>query len=1209
MIYSPLINELAALPLALLRLRPADTQTEEGQTAYFCPFCKDQRTPHFIVYHTRKGGLYGTPVEHWHCTRTHRAGFGAIELYAAMKGLGYWWRKNEFSPQVFVCVGEDLRQACLGLLHLAGHSDEEIAEKWPEVLTRDYRQIAIRPQNILTFEPKTAFTPQDLAALGCTTWLDLDGIPHYGFDVDNPESNYHFNEAMIQDEFRTFAVAKVTLPAVSRKGEMVSEVLVSTPWNPILMVFTDDERQDAGTIFFPANDRIQPIVFCNTEEHTVRKVSKWLSGDTVFSKAVDYRDTDNTGVRRAIDETDPSEEVNLTRQEWTETTDDKGNRKLVLTDVEIPDKEIKARALIYCASPQDAIATYYHLKALRFNYPEKFGDRSFHVCFPFGQVPFSSVHFNKMFRFADSIYTLFPLTQKETIRARDISCRYRTMLRASLPDTFLDRAHVFAPRLFCHTSATVRDFFMVYHMLPREAYQHDNDINRLFSSCITSALTSDPLERKEKRDKNGIVKEVFYTVNPATLWEFMAGMGYARDVQQNEANKIGRFVHIDGPFADELTPESMVQATVDALKHYAKQLNDARPGLPDEYELMLQAILRANKEINKNTIASLPAVHLNYTGGYGRNIEHFFYGNGAVRITPDAIRLIAYDDIDFNVERGELMNWNVTLAKEMPFEISENPIYRERLEAIKRKREEKDETGKRKYTLRQMDLEESELQRWAETHRWIVDWKGKAEEDMWPALRMYRGFANEDWEHEQELLHDGQNLTPDEQMELDARFANLMFDLGRLLWRYRESKSNCIVYLIENVVSAQNRAEGGSGKSTFVRIGCGSCCHVLNINGRDLTSNREFSANLSGYIHHVHRVAHWEDAEANFDFGKLYNLGTGDFEVRYMYKDPVKIPLSEGPGHVVSSNFPLHDLDDSTMRRVGLGGFSHRFCGANIMKNKVARLISDIMPDFNPRDPEKLSQQTRNHLMLIGALAVQFVMRYDEKVDAQKKYVEDRVLADALTPEFLNFARVFFSQDHVFGVPIDLDSMLDEFKSDYAGASKARDDSFSPKKFKRRIIDYCETANIVMNPPQLFVNADGSVLKKAERTNYFARQAWCTVHYFEGRDWERDKSIQPKQIRELTRTDHAVYLFRPGRDDIPANNNELLRRYEDFLKEPDQAPRRDDSGKLVTLTEEESLRWRRYLDSLQRRASGAAMPQQATATTTPALQEPEDLPF
>ena len=151
-----------------------------------------------------------------------------------------------------------------------------------------------------------------------------------------------------------------------------------------------------------------------------------------------------------------------------------------------------------------------------------------------------------------------------------------------------------------------------------------------------------------------------------------------------------------------------------------------------------------------------------------------------------------------------------------------------------------------------------------------------------------------------------------------------------------------------------------------------------------------------------------------------------------------------------------------------------------------------------------------------------------------------------------------------------------------------------------------------MNPPQLFKKADGKVLKKAEQTNYFAHQAWCTRRYFEGREWEEDATIAPKQIRELVRTEHAVYFYRSGKDTIPANNDELMKAYEAFLAQPDPAPITDDNGNVVALTEEEQQRWRSYLDGRQRkRASGAAPATPTAATATPASSDSpnDDLPF
>ena len=91
MLFHPILNQLANLDMAFL-VKPADEQRIEGQTACFCPFCqkeeaddgeqgKAKQTPHLIIYHYERGGMYNgvgvennTQAEHgalrWMCTKT-----------------------------------------------------------------------------------------------------------------------------------------------------------------------------------------------------------------------------------------------------------------------------------------------------------------------------------------------------------------------------------------------------------------------------------------------------------------------------------------------------------------------------------------------------------------------------------------------------------------------------------------------------------------------------------------------------------------------------------------------------------------------------------------------------------------------------------------------------------------------------------------------------------------------------------------------------------------------------------------------------------------------------------------------------------------------------------------------------------------------------------------------------------------------------------
>ena len=65
MFYHPILNRLANIDLQLL-VKPATEQRIEGQTACFCPICKNgqdvnsdaRQTPHFIIFENERGGMY-----------------------------------------------------------------------------------------------------------------------------------------------------------------------------------------------------------------------------------------------------------------------------------------------------------------------------------------------------------------------------------------------------------------------------------------------------------------------------------------------------------------------------------------------------------------------------------------------------------------------------------------------------------------------------------------------------------------------------------------------------------------------------------------------------------------------------------------------------------------------------------------------------------------------------------------------------------------------------------------------------------------------------------------------------------------------------------------------------------------------------------------------------------------------------------------------
>jgi hypothetical protein len=227
-------------------------------------------------------------------------------------------------------------------------------------------------------------------------------------------------------------------------------------------------------------------------------------------------------------------------------------------------------------------------------------------------------------------------------------------------------------------------------------------------------------------------------------------------------------------------------------------------------------------------------------------------------------------------------------------------------------------------------------------------------------------------------------------------------------------------------------------------------------------------------------------------------------------------------------------------------------------------------------------------------------MKYDEKVDAPQDDLRYRTLVRSLSDSFVRFAQSFFEQEWIYGNPVDLDSAMQEYIRDYTDASDSKADKYSRKAFYQRILDYCQTINVVCNPPRLYKKDS-----REERRRYLSLKAWVTEIYFAGNEWKGDTTVEPKAIRQLEQSQYVVFFYRTDKDKIPAGRDELMQHYKDFIRQPDPAPFRDENGNVVALTDDEKQRLQDYQDRKQGKKRYAA-PQQETAAVK---QQDEDLPF
>ena len=624
----------------------------------------------------------------------------------------------------------------------------------------------------------------------------------------------------------------------------------------------------------------------------------------------------------------------------------------------------------------------------------------------------------------------------------------------------------------------------------------------------------------------------------------------------------------------------------------------------NERRLMSDCANMVDKTFTEKSAGGLQSMVINFADAFDAKTEYFYFNNVALKITPDSIRTVSYDDINFFIPSLAKKPYDFTMRVfKTPFTITERQEYRDRLEAIDKKEKMQNEDGSPVFTTTEIGQMKADLDEWAQTYRWDVNWQGKQEKDLWPILRIVRGCSNVLWEREQEAQRNKEELTELEKAVVGAHFVNMISGIGRLCYRSNKGMMPVCPYFLEDDIPDEKQATGGSGKSIIVKLVVGSAVNVLDIDMKrmeHITDARFVLGNLLSEPF-KYRVLHWEDKQKGFPMKYFYNMVTTGLTVERKSVDQELVPLKDAPKHVITCNYPLSDDDDSTVGRFPLVSFSNRFARANPQKRKAARLMSALMKNFSDK-PEEIDDTDRNQAIYICALAVQFLMRYHTFAIAPQGNVRRRQMVQKLTESIVRYFEWFFSRNEVYGVPICTDDMFNEFMRDWADASEGKSKEYSRATFKKKIYDYCENMSITCNPKHLFEN------ESDKQRKCFKLQAWVTQEYFTGREWENDNTIEPKFIRYMQTSKHVFFFFRPGKDAIPKDYRELKRIAKQYAEQPDPLPYRDDDGNIITLTDEEKERWENNKTRKQGRRMASPPAITTAAAVTPDVKE-EDLPF
>lgn len=900
-------------------------------------------------------------------------------------------------------------------------------------------------------------------------------------------------------------------------------------------------------------------------------------------------------VPSAVEAADTGEKLVTTRM--MEEEDENGKRRQ--TEVDLSPSEVRVGNAVICQDALSAVRIYYALNTLSENYSYDPGLRGifFHVLWRTSKSEWKNFDFSLLGRISTNLYIVYN-TDKESCREAFKVCRMNPDVRmARLPENMSRMFRVFSDGVI-KPAVSVRDFFSAYCMSEDERVLYNSDKNLMFLSFLTGALPVNPFIRKGGTDRKTGKDRTEYRIDSACLWQLMAASGYCREVDSDSSDLVGRYMHMDGCFVRTLDARSIIVAATECLREYARRW--AFPGTED-FQKMMQAV-SACRDITDLRATSLPVVTSDYRGGYGEKLDHFFYRNGALRITPDEIRFVPYSQVTFNVDKTEILPFDFCMPcvrGEEPFRIFENPEYQERLSRLEEHRKDTEN-----YTQLQIQQEESELQLWSQTHRWQFDFKGKKPEEWWQPLQVIRCFANEEYEKETELHRGGESFSEEQERVLYSRMANIIYSLGRPLFRYRGGGTSYMPYITENRNSMNDRAEGGSGKSLFVNVFMGCSGKIYRVNARNLRPDSDIALSLDKFEPRVHRVVHWEDWPNGLKIDPLYNYLTSGFAYRHRHNDSIYVPFSESPGHVITSNYQQTYEDPSASGRVVPTGFSHCFNRGDVRRNKPERKVSAVMPGLRD-DPQDMDLELRSQIAYINALAVQFCMNTPSRVFPPMGDLNERSQKKAMGDMFIIWAKDFFSHDHVFLCPIDLKTVFSEY-IDLCDTSDDKKNKFSANTFRKKIMEYCADNGFVCNP-------DVCLNSVTERRNGYMRvKAWCrTVYFADETVWGPGRR---KEVRELRQSQQCLFFVRTEEEAGKMTHERVSELLKEFYRKPDPAPCVDpETGRPYELTEEEQADWEIYMLKKQGNYARASKLSAERENSSPVMkgEAPEDgnLPF
>ena len=1187
---------------------------------YYCPLrrCQGDRRPHFVVSNDRAIDQYGKPIDlerhvnkdvvvrrRWECEHSHTSGYGSLSLIAAILGL---------PCDLAMLSRDELCRVLIAATDICGLPHSELDEP-----NRNGWLLVNQPAAQWTIRLAEGFTPEALTAMGI---MGMEGIEtdcivnelHRTFGLWQVEkyitagcypSNDHTEAAFKSYERRAHALfqmlafcydAATGLP-LTENPEKRTEPWVARIVMPGFVRRAGEDfdwRSDFWTSFGVDNHRgaVRDFrrrfsIFGDVVAMEVSRLGAAATDDAEprkYESALDVVKEYATGETLELEE-EVEEEVPVVDKKTGKET---GKFKLEIIKVPKSNDDIKLQKCVMCKSPLDAVCSYMWLNYPRLRLPNGMHKNNYwHVAWLAHDSQLLNIFENVLLRrVAIDTFELFGNDRAEISLANTNALRYNYLRLCMLPTSMSEMDAVDSGMGLRHVPHTPIDFFRYYDPTPDELARNMLIVGSdagckslMLQKELNGSSALKPFTQTQRKKRVAGEKSYTYDINMAAAWQMMINKGYCRSLMPNaKKNTIGQCYRIDGHFVYELEPDSVMADMRKTLEDYAK--DNATD--PEDAEMMMNAMLRCKDLQYSRNITRLPLMAMPRSESYGPKLDYFFFRNGALEITPEHITFRSYHDLEFLVYQSQVLPFDY----QQPFYGQHSPItIRQSAEYDKMQREydEARRSGEKSpeeiFDLKQRLHDLSLLGRWEISIRpteqlddRIVVPKAVADDTQhnewlrwWPFLRLLRCFANEEYAKEESgLFVDG------DRRALMARMANLMFTLGRCIFRYRGVQY--MPYFLENTVDREGKAQGGSGKSVLIEHFVKFVRYVCNVNGKDIKDNGDFAKNFSNFVQHKHDVVHIEDFP-KMAIDPLFNYASGTFRARSLFENPVEIDHSESPNIVITSNFMVQSTDESSLGRVQFGGMSHYFSREVVLMNKEGRKLDTIMPDIHINgDAMDYTPEQRGQIIYTLAKCLQFTMictGLNVQVAVPGTDLLERLSRTEMGDSFYDWFTNFLQKPHIYNVPIAINEIFNDYRR-YLDPSKARMEMVSRTKFYENLQKFCAKPahGVLFMPikPFLTTSEINRSRKKAEdgsEKSYLRKgSCWFTRTFVDDKGRVHHARVLSKNAGEGSVTGGAVWFSKRGHE--PKTEAEFQQMLDAFMLAPDPEPILDENEQPIT---------------------------------------------